>query len=693
MATSLKKIKSQPSISRKKLTEAKQQKQMAYAHFEAAKTVNNNQAQRTLYSAKNAVQDAIELNPFDADSFNLLARIELEAGNLHAAEMSIDKALNLQGENGGYWYSYGHIALASQNLEQAETAFKKAIQYAPKETRAEINLAYTLLESGKFVEAFQHFREVIKTHRQDQHLRSRLLLCASHLSADFYDAELEQDLLQYLQWENTSTEQLSKLACSLLIHKFNISPEGTGSDFNTISQCPLFLNTLKKCLIKNELLEKLIIALRHELLNFSSNNGQLSSEFIPLSQAIAHYGWRSEFILPCTDAEKNMVIVIKGMIDKSLDQFGCTPIDLSGSLLLLAMYDYWDNLNNSHELLKFTNDSWPALTYDFKVKLDNRMNLKTMVFEALTDIPDDKHHKVKAQYEEYPYPRWQALDFNTPIDYSLALQHQYPNLKLPSFMFTNNINILVAGCGTGRHAINAANGFNNTNILAVDICRNSLAYAATKAREFNINNIDFKLADLTKLGVLTDSNIVNRKFDIIECSGVLHHIKNYKVALNNLLKNLKPNGLIKISLYSERARKPIVQIRDLFKRNSLILDAQHIRIVRQAIMQSDSLENKKGVLNSDDFYSMSGTVDLLFHQYEKRFTPLSLKSLCKSHNLDWLGFSNLGRETKHQFMEFHGSSYDFTDLNQWEEFEKVYPETFSSMYQFYCQYKPKLRKC
>ena len=123
------------------------------------------------------------------------------------------------------------------------------------------------------------------------------------------------------------------------------------------------------------------------------------------------------------------------------------------------------------------------------------------------------------------------------------------------------------------------------------------------------------------------------------------------------------------------------------------LNEDKIRVARQAIMQSNGFENKTGITQSNDFYSMSGTVDLLFHQYEKRFTPLTLKTLCKEHNLEWLGSSNLNRETSQQFMKFHGSKYNFVDLCQWEEFEKVYPETFSSMFQFYCQYKPKLRKC
>lgn len=681
MATA-KKSQVQRKVSRKDLQEAKSLKQSAYAHFEAAKAVHHDKAQSMLDQAQESISKAIKLNPQDSDSLNLLSRIYLESGQLTSAEQTVKAALTLNEKNGGYWYSFGHICLAKAQLDKAEYGFRQAIKFSPKETRAEVNLAHTLLESGQTVEAFREYRELIKTHSQDTLIRSRLLLCAKNLTADYYDAELEQDLLTYLKWQDVNTDLLSSLCCSMLAHKFRLSEAGTGSDFNDIAQCPLFLSTLKNSLIKNEFLERLIIAMRHELLNHATQNGQINKDFIPLCQGIAHYCWRNEFVLPCTDAESNMAKAIQNMVNQSLDQFGCTPIDLSGALLLLAMYEYWDTLDNIEKLLAFKDDSWPSLTYDFKQLLNERLTLNDFEFEQLTTMPESS---VKAQYESYPYPRWDHLDYSVPIDYGVALQHQYPEARLPSLVFKQNLDILVAGCGTGRHAINAAKSFNDVNILAVDICHNSLAYAQKKSLEFGVDNIEFAQGDLTQLPIL------DQKFDIVECSGVLHHIPHYKKALKNLLNNLKPNGLIKISLYSERARETVMTIRDLFKRDDVIMDKHRVRVIRQAIMQSDSIQNKSSILSSDDFYSMSGTVDLLLHEYERRFTPLSLKKLCDDHDLEFLGFSGLSRDIKREFNNLHGKQSDFTNLCQWEEFEKQYPDSFSAMYQFYCQYKPRLK--
>ncbi len=675
-----------PVISRKKLQLARLQKQQAYANFETAQSTGiDSDKPRYLSLAKTSIGRALDLNPDDGDSLNLLSRIELEAGQLKEAEQAIRAALDIHPRNGGFHYSLGHIALARQQLEQAELAFKKAIKYAPKETRADVSLAYTLAEAGKDVEAFSHYRELAKTQGKDLHIRSRLLLSARYLTADFYDPELEQDLLSYLQWHNMNPNLLASLTSSLLEHKFQLNKEGSAAQFDVMANCPLLLSALRHTLIKSELLEKLIMALRHELLCYATQKGQLPNEYIPLCQAIAHYGLRAEYLLPDTAAEINMTENLKSIIDQALTQVGCTPMDISGALLLLAMYNTWESLENFVKLMSFHNNTWPAISLDLKQCHDEYLALSQFKFDAVSKIPNSAQHNVKAQYECHPYPRWQALDYNNPTNYGLALSLEFPNSNIPNHIFTDELKILIAGCGTGRHALNVAKHFNHVQVMALDISQSSLAYAKYKADELAVDNIEFFLADLTKIESL------NTKFNIIECSGVLHHIKQYKKALNNLLKNLKPNGLMKISLYSERARESVIKIRKLVKDNHKPLNDHKIKVIRHALFQSDLIENKDSIIKSDDFYSLSGTVDLLFHEYEKQFTPLSIKKLCSDHQLKWLGFSNLNLNIKNNFMDFHGNNANLEDLNQWEKFEEVYPDTFAQMYQFYCQYQPKLK--
>jgi ubiquinone/menaquinone biosynthesis C-methylase UbiE len=326
------------------------------------------------------------------------------------------------------------------------------------------------------------------------------------------------------------------------------------------------------------------------------------------------------------------------------------------------------------------------MTFNLKNENASLFELSQIQFEAITPIPSSESDRVKSQYESFPYPRWDKLDYQKPTNYGSALSHVYPDTTFPENYYNEGLDILIAGCGTGRHALNVAKYFNHVNVMAVDLSQKSLAFAYKKAKELNITNVEFKQADLTKLEALPT------QYDIVECSGVLHHIPDYKMAINGLLKNLKPNGLIKISLYSEYARSSVNQVRELFCRDIDNINKQNIKVIRQAILQGEVIEDSNGIIRSDDFYSMSGTIDLLFHQFERQFTPLDLKGLCDEFQLEFLGFSNLKNNTKMNFLEFHkNKKADIKDLNHWDEFEKINPNTSSDMYQFYCQYKPKPR--
>ena len=77
---------------------------------------------------------------------------------------------------------------------------------------------------------------------------------------------------------------------------------------------------------------------------------------------------------------------------------------------------------------------------------------------------------------------------------------------------------MIAGCGTGKQ-IFIAQSYLNAKIFAVDLSKKSLAYAKRKVEESKIDNVEFLHADILKL------NNLDKKFDIIECVGVLHHMK------------------------------------------------------------------------------------------------------------------------------------------------------------------------
>ena len=109
--------------------------------------------------------------------------------------------------------------------------------------------------------------------------------------------------------------------------------------------------------------------------------------------------------------------------------------------------------------------------------------------------------KVRNQYEENPYPRWRYCNQLFSIDFNKDLNFQ---IRPNKFSFKNNskkIDILLAGCGTGKHLISISK-YENSKILAVDLSLTSLAYAKRKVNEFGYKNIEFLQADILDLKII-----------------------------------------------------------------------------------------------------------------------------------------------------------------------------------------------
>ena len=141
--------------------------------------------------------------------------------------------------------------------------------------------------------------------------------------------------------------------------------------------------------------------------------------------------------------------------------------------------------------------------------------------------------------------------------------------------------ILIAGCGTGQHSIGTATRFKGSKVLAIDLSLSSLAYAKRKTEELAIKNIEYMQADILNLRKL------NKQFDIIESTGVLHHMDNPIEGWKVLTDCLRPGGLMKIGLYSEKARKHIVKIRKEISKAGIGSSDAAIKSFRKMVMMSN----------------------------------------------------------------------------------------------------------
>src|SRR5262249_16646583 len=192
------------------------------------------------------------------------------------------------------------------------------------------------------------------------------------------------------------------------------------------------------------------------------------------------------------------------------------------------------------------------------------------------------------------------------------------------------IDILIAGCGTGQHAIETAQRFAGAATLAVDLSLASLAYAKRKTTETGRVQIEYGQADILKLGAL------GRSFDLIESFGVLHHLADPFAGWRVLLSLLRPGGFMAVGLYSAMARPAIVAARAFIAGPGSPPPAADIRRCRQDLLADGA--QFKNVVGSGDFFSMSNCRDLLFHVQEHRLTTPQIAGFIADNGLAFVGF-------------------------------------------------------
>lgn len=168
-------------------------------------------------------------------------------------------------------------------------------------------------------------------------------------------------------------------------------------------------------------------------------------------------------------------------------------------------------------------------------------------------------------------------------------------------------------------------------VLATDLSRASLAYAARMARKYGVQNIQFPQMDILDLPKL------DKQFDVVECTGVLHHMQDPIEGGKAIVDRVRPGGLVCISLYSELARREIVRLRKEYENHIATIDTDYIREYRRRLM----LE-RPGVIDAlpmrGDFFHLSRCKDLLFHPVEYRFTIPQLSQYLPELSLDFRGF-------------------------------------------------------
>jgi tetratricopeptide (TPR) repeat protein len=641
-----------------------------------------------------ALEQALAINPQLAEAHVNLGNICKQRGEVDAAASRYERALALRPDLVETHNNLGLLRLAQGRLDAARTHFRRAIALRPDFIDAYDNLARIHLSERQPGPALDVLRQALAIR---EHADTRTLLVQGLRDLDTLPegAEVEALVGRALAELWVRPNDLANVAAALikrdpaiagLAQRANAAwPArlraaelfGAGS-IAAIAANRLLRLALPLAPLADIVLERLLTAVRHALLEIASTSSAEASapEALELAGLLARQCFINDYAFDDVAAEHAQAAALRDRLGAALVRGAPVP---PLWIAVLAAYQPLAALPGIDALL---GGSWPKpvdelLTQQVREPRDEQS--LAVAIPQLTPIDDDVSRKVREQYEENPYPRWVKLPADAGrVELEAHLREKFPLVRWRSFGGSDDLRVLIAGCGTGRHPIDFARRFACVRVLAVDLSRASLAYAARKTNELAISNIDYAQADLLRIDALPDG------FDVIHAVGVLHHLSDPWAGWRALLSRLKPDGVMLVGLYSERARADVSIVRDFLRARGDRATAEDIRRCRQELLGFPERSPQHNVTLSPDFHAIGDCRDLLFHAHEQQVTLPQIARFLGDNRLNLLGF-DLAANVRRQYALACPNDAAMIDLGRWHQFEAEHPLTFVNMYQFWVQ--------
>jgi SAM-dependent methyltransferase len=591
--------------------------------------------------------------------------------------------------NAGTHYNLARVLADCGHDQESIRHNRKALELQPDYPGAHNNLAALLFLRGQVAEALKIAVQGLQLGVTPD-LKSTFVTVLRSL--DPLSIKFDRSVIQFLRRALVEAwcrpRDLSRGVCAILVGmpSFARSLERSrmpgssrpndlfnADELRSIAADGLLQALLVSCPVTGITLERVVTATRAALLDDVSN-GKLEGldEWLPLSAAIAQQSYINEYVFNVSDREESQILSLRDSIVDALNAGGAVaPIQIATLASYLALH----SLTGADRLVQ---GHWPdVLQPVIKQQIlewAEEQQIRERI-EELTAVEDAVSEKVRDQYEENPYPRWTRI----PADKQAIPIDHYLGAQLPGAGYQavgdRPINVLVAGCGTGMHAIQRAQQFKNADVLAIDLSLSSLSYAVRKTQELGLKNIRYAQADILALKP-------DMMFDVIDSSGVLHHLGDPLKGWRNLASLLRPRGLMHIGLYSIVARKNINVIRDYVAKEGRGYSAGEVRKLRAQAASWPHDNQRTSVTEFGDFFSASECRDLLFHVQEHQFSIPQIAEFLAEAGFKFLGFETPYRS---RYLERFPEDAAAANLDNWHVFETENPATFTEMYQFWIQ--------
>jgi SAM-dependent methyltransferase len=252
-------------------------------------------------------------------------------------------------------------------------------------------------------------------------------------------------------------------------------------------------------------------------------------------------------------------------------------------------------------------------------------------------MEDTVTEAVRKQYEAYSYP--------PPIEDAekflkkwgpLTCDPKFAGIQLwPEGRPRQDLRILCAGCGSSQAPLIALNN-PDCAVFGIDLSETSLAHSNRLRDRHSLKNLELRQISLLDVGQLS------RAFDLILCTGVLHHLPNPDAGLKALADVLEPSGSMGIMLYGKAARTGVYLVQDILRRLGAGPDAEGLEMARELLKFIPShhyLIESTGKLPID-LAEDAGIVDMLLHPQDRAYSVPEIMEFVEAAGLVFFGWND-----------------------------------------------------
>src|SRR4029078_10048126 len=201
------------------------------------------------------------------------------------------------------------------------------------------------------------------------------------------------------------------------------------------------------------------------------------------------------------------------------------------------------------------------------------------------------------------------------------------HLLWPEQEYRADLDVLIAGCGTWQ-AAKYAIGHPKARVVGIDVSSTSLEHTERLKENYNLTNLEARQLAVENVAEL------DQRFDLIICTGVLHHLVDPDAGLRALRSVLKPDGAMNLMVYAPYGRDGVYMMQEYCRRLGVGTSQEEIRdlmTVLRSLPEHHPLLATQG--GSREFPNADALADAVLNPRDRSYSVSQLFDFVESNGL------------------------------------------------------------